>query len=120
MSQKTPVLTLTVTAAGPVAACRFVGFGGAQVTAAGAKALGVSTTSALDGDDLAVDVIGTTVIESGGAIDLGDDIVSDAQGRAIVATVPGGGEVSTEAVLAQALDGASGAGEFVEVLLTRR
>lgn len=118
MSQKTPLLTLTVTAAGAVAACRFVGFGGAQVTAAGAKALGVSTTSALDGDDLAIDVIGTTVIESGDAIDLGDDIVADAQGRAVVAGNAGEGE--TEVVLAQALDGASGAGEFVEVLLVRQ
>lgn len=115
MSQKTPLLTLTVTAAGAVAACRFVGFGGAQVTAAGAKALGVSTTSALDGDDLAIDVIGTTVIESGGAIAVGDDIVADSQGRAIVNPAVGG-----EIVLAQALDGASGAGEFVEVLLVRQ
>ena len=82
MNQKTSLLTHTVTASGAVSAHRFVGFDGAQVAASGGKALGVSTFAATDGQDLAVDVIGTTVVETAGAI-----------------------------------DAATGAGEFIEVLL---
>lgn len=114
MSQKIALLTLTVMAAGTVAPHRFVGFAGTQLTAIGAQALGVSTFEAVANDDLAVDVIGTTVVESGGLIAVGDALVSDAQGRAIEDPA-----VGTEVVLAYALDGASAAGEFIEVLLVR-
>ena len=114
MSQKIPLLTLTVSAIGAVSAHRFVGYDGAQVNTVGAKALGVSVSDALDNDDLALDVIGTTVIESGGAFGAGDDLVSDATGAAIVNPAVGG-----EVVQAHALDAAGGAGEFIEVLLVR-
>ncbi|MCE8004229.1 DUF2190 family protein [Billgrantia ethanolica] len=114
MSQKIVLLALTATAAGAVSAHRFVGYDGAQVDTAGAKALGVSVSDAVDGDDLAVDVIGTTVVETGGAFSAGDDLVADASGRAIVNP-----EVGGEVVQAHALDDAGGAGEFIEVLLVR-
>lgn len=114
MSQKIPLLTLTVTASGAVTAHRFVGFTGAQLAAAGAKAMGVATTDAIVGDDLAVDVVGTSVVEAGGAFSVGDDIVADASGRAIVNPALGG-----EVVLGQALEDSGGAGEFVELLLAR-
>lgn len=114
MSQKIPVLTLTVLAVGAVTAHRFVGFDGAQVASTGAEAMGASTTDAKDGDDLALDVLGTTVVETNGAIAVGDDVVSDASGMAIVNPAVGG-----EVVLAKALDAANGAGEFIEVLLVR-
>lgn len=113
MSQKIALLTLTVTASGAVAPHRFVGFDGA-VAGAGAKALGVSTFKAGDGQDLAADVIGTTVIETGGAIAVGEAVTSDASGRAAVVGAEGG-----DAVNAHALDSATGAGEFIEVLLVR-
>lgn len=113
-SQKFTLYTHTVTASGTVSAHRFVGFDGAQVAASGGKALGVATFDATDGQDLAVDVIGTTVVETAGAIDPGDDVVSDASGKAIVNP-----EVGTEIVAARALDTANGAGEFIEVLLVR-
>lgn len=111
MSQKLSLLTHTVTASGDVTVHRFVGFDGAQVAAVGGKALGVATFAAKDGQDLAVDVIGTAVVETGGAFSAGDDLVSDATGRAIVNP-----EVGGEIVVARALDDAAGAGEFVEVL----
>ena len=114
MSQKIPVLTLTAVAVGTVAAHRFVGFDGAQLDAAGAEAFGVANFSAVDGDDLSLDVMGTTVVETGGAVAVGDDVVSDANAMAI--TNP---EVGGEKVLAKALDAASGAGEFIEVLIVR-
>ncbi len=114
MSQKIPVLILTVSALGAVSAHRFVGFDGAQVSASGGKSLGVSTFDATDGQDLALDVVGTTVVEAAGAIAVGADVVSDANGLAI--TNPGvGGEI----VAAKALDSAAGAGEFIEVLLVQ-
>lgn len=114
MSQKIPVLTLTVAALGAATAHRFVGFDGAQLTTAGAEAFGVSCFDAADGDDLALDVMGTTVVETNGAIAVGDDVVSDDDGTAIVNPGVGG-----EVVAAKALDAASGAGEFIEVLLVR-
>lgn len=114
MSQKIALLTLTIAAASAVTAHRFVGYDGAQVDTEEAKALGVSVSDAKDGDDLALDVIGTTVVESGGAFDAGDELVSDASGAAIVNP-----EVGGEVVQAHALDGASAAGEFIEVLLVR-
>jgi hypothetical protein len=114
MSQKIPVLTLTVSASGAVTAHRFVGYDGAQVAASGGKALGVATFDATDGKDLSVDALGTTVVETGGAIAVGDDLVSDASGQAIVNPALGG-----EVVAAHALDSAAGAGEFIEVLLVK-
>lgn len=113
-SQNIALLTLTVTATGAVSARRFVGFDGAQVDTAGALALGVARFDAIADDDLSLDVIGTTVVESGGAIDVGDALASDAQGRAIEKPAEG-----TPVVLAYALDTASAAGEFIEVLLVR-
>ena len=114
MSQKIPVLTLTVTALGAVSAHRFVGYGGDEIATTGAQALGVATHDADDGQDLAVDVIGTSVVEANGAIAVGDDVVADTSGKAIVNPAVGG-----ETVAAKALDAASGAGEFIEVLLAR-
>lgn len=114
MSQKIPVLTLTVSAAGAVSAHRFVGYDGAQVSASGGKALGVATFDAADGQDLAVDALGTTVVETAGAIAVGDEVVSDATGLAITNPSVGG-----EVVAAHALDSAAGAGEFIEVLLVK-
>lgn len=114
MSQKIPVLTLTVSALGAVSAHRFVGFDGAQIASAGAETFGVANFAAADGDDLAVDVMGTTVVEAAGVIAVGDDVVADASGMAIVNPGVGG-----EVVAAKALDAAGGAGEFIEVLLVR-
>lgn len=114
MSQKIPILVLTVTAVGAVSAHRFVGYDGAQISVASARTFGAADSKAADGDDYAVDVLGTTVVETAGAIAVGDDVVADATGAAIVNPALGG-----EHIAGQALDSAAGAGEFIEVLLAR-
>lgn len=113
MRQSMPILTLSLVADGEVKKHRFVGHDGEQVDTAGAKALGVSRTDADDGDDLAVDVLGTTVVEAGGSFDKGAALKSDADGKAV-------DSVSDEDfVLAEALEESGGDEEFVEVLLVR-
>lgn len=114
MSQAISLLTLTIQAAGAVTESRFVGFDGAQISAEGARAMGVSLYGVEDGKDLPVDVIGTTVVETGGAVAIDDELVADTDGRAIVNPAVGG-----EIIMADPLETANGAGELIEVLLRR-
>lgn len=110
MSQQSiPVLTLTVAAAGTIAAHRFVTPAGAQA-GADANTLGVARTAAVGGDKIPVDVLGTTVVESGAVVAAGASLKADASGRAIT-------WASAGAKVAIALEAAGGAGEFIEVLL---
>lgn len=106
------LLALTVVAAGAVAAGRFVNQGGAY-PAAGGLPFGVARTSAAAaGDLLPVDVHGTAVVEAGGAITVDAALMVDATGRVVAHD----GDGDKHAV-ARALQAASGAGEFIEVLL---
>lgn len=108
--QSSPLLTLTVVAAGVIAADRFVTPAGAQA-GADANTLGVArSAAAAAGDKVPVDVLGTSVVEAGAAIAAGASIKSDASGRAIT-------WASAGARIAIALQAAGGAGEFIEVLL---
>ena len=113
MSQSLPVLTLTKLASGAVAARRFVGFDGAQL-GADVRALGVSRYAAEDGQAMPVDVLGTTVVETGGEFAIGDELTSDADGRAVVNPGVGG-----EIIVADPMEASTGACQFVEVLLRR-
>lgn len=143
--QNISLLTLSLVAAGAVAAFRAVGHDGAQATVQGQKVAGVARTEAADGETLAVDAKGTAVVESGAAIAVGDSLIVDNQGRAIPAsalavanpTVDAGavavtssaanGAIVTQGaisgadlpdyVFADALQVASGAGKFIEVLM---
>ena len=82
----------TVTANGAVTGRRFVTHAGAQATVEGERVLGVAMTDAPDGALVAIAVIGRTVVEAAAAIDPGEDVVTDADGRAI--PNPGvGGEI---------------------------
>ena len=66
--------------------------------------------AAAAGEAVAIDILGTTIVESGGAFAKGVPLKSDATGRAIAQA--GAGEIiaySSEAVAA--------AGQFTEVLL---
>jgi len=110
MSQQSiPLLTLTIIAAGAIAAHRFVTAAGAQA-GADANAIGASRSAAgTASEKIPVDVIGTTVIESGAAIAAGATLKSDANGRAITWAASG-------ARLAIALQAASAAGQLIEVL----
>jgi hypothetical protein len=108
-AQNTALLSLTIAAAGAIAAARFVTPAGAQA-GAGANTLGVSRYAAgAAGEKIAVDALGTAVVEAGGAIAANATIGVDANGRAV--TYAAGAKVGL------ALQAAGAAGEFIEVLL---
>ena len=138
MSQSHSIFNQSVVSAGTVARGRAVTFAGAQVAAAGAKALGIARQAATAaGQDVSVAVLGSAVAEAGGAFAVGASLTTDAQGR-LVAALPLGiatgatgvtssaanGAILTGAdtpqfVVADALEAAGAAGAFVEVLLRR-
>jgi hypothetical protein len=104
------LLTLTVKAAGALAACRFVKQDG-NYPAAGGNAFGVTRSSAaLAGDLVPVDVMGTAIVEVGGAVVVDDLVMADASGRAVKATV------GSKFTLAKVME-AGNTGATVEVLL---
>lgn len=112
--QKKPLLTLTAIAAGAIAACRFVTFGGAQ-GGENAVALGVAATKAdAAGDAVPVDVLGTTTVEAGAAFAVGADLACDANGKAQATN-----GTTLTVVNARALEAAAADGDLVHVLLTR-
>jgi len=103
------LLSLSVVLTGAVAPHRFVTPLGAQA-GADAQTLGVSKTAGTVGQLLTVDVIGTSSVETGAAIAVGQVLKVDAAGRAIPWATAG-------ARVAIALQAATGAGQFIEVLL---
>ncbi len=138
MSQNIATLSLPVTAAGAITARRAVGFDGVQASVQGQKIMGVARSDAASGEKVTLDVAGTVVIEAGAAIAVGDSVIVDAQGRAIPSTgqlaVAAGATAVTssaanggiltggdapEFVLGDALEAATAAGQFIEVLLRR-
>lgn len=108
-TQSIPLLTLTLAAASAVAVCRFVTPLGAQA-GADANTLGASCSAAGAGERFPVDVRGTTTLEAGAAVTVGATLKSDAQGRAITWAASG-------AKVGIALEAATAAGQFIEVLL---
>lgn len=107
--QSISVLTLSFTAAGVITAGRFVAPGGTQATA-GANTLGVSRQDAVANDKATVEVLGTSAVETGGAISVNDTLKSDSVGRAITWS-------SSGAKIGLALEAATAAGQTIEVLL---
>jgi hypothetical protein len=107
-TQNISLLTLTVLLTGAVAAARFVTPAGAQA-AAGGNTLGVARSPGAIGERIPVDAIGTAVVEAGAAVAAGASIGADASGRAIT--------WASGAKVAIALEAATAAGQFVEVLL---
>lgn len=108
-AQSIPLLTLARTLSGTVAACRFVTPAGAQA-GADANTLGVARTAGVSTDKVPVDVLGTAVVEAGAAVSVNDTIKSDGSGRAIT-------WVTSGAKVGLALEAATAAGQFIEVLL---
>ena len=103
-------LTLTIAAAGALAAARFVTQAGAY-PAAGAAAIGVTRTSAAAAGDLVpVDVSGTGEAESGAAFAKDVPLMVDATGRVIAHT-------GVNKAVGRSMKAAAGAGEIVEVFL---
>lgn len=135
--QSIPLLSLMLMASGAVAQFRGVGFSGAQATVQGQKIQGIARTAAADTEKFTADVSGTVIVESGGAFSIGDSLMMDSAGRAIAASAlavaSGATPVTSSAangailvggdapqfVFADALEAATGAGQFVEVLMRR-
>ncbi len=130
------LLSLTAVAGGAIGANRFVGFDDNQASVQGQKVKGVAEYSATAaGQPIAVTAKGTSIVEAGGAFAVGDPIISDNQGRAIVgaplAVAAGETPVTSSAangsiltgsggadfLIGHALQAASAAGQFVEILL---
>lgn len=110
MSQQAiSLLTLAMGLSAAVAANRFVTPLGA-LAGADANTLGVARTGGAIADKVPVDVIGTAVVEAGAAVAAGATLKSDATGRAIT-------WVTSGARVGLALEAATAAGQFIEVLL---
>ena len=107
--QHIPLLALTATATATLTANRFVTFAGA-VPSADANTFGVVRQSAVSGDKITVDVLGTAIVEAGAAITAGATLKTDASGRGITWATSG-------AKVGLALQSASAAGDLIEVLL---
>lgn len=108
-AQNISLLTLTLALTGTVSANRFVKPSGAQ-SAAGENSLGVARTAGVSGESIAVDTLGTAVVEAGAAVAVGASIKADANGKAITWATSG-------AKIAVALQAAAADGDLIEVLL---
>ena len=108
-AQAIALLTLATTLTGAVTASRFVTPAGAMA-GADANTLGVARSTGAINDKVPVDALGTAVVESGAAVVAGATIKSDATGRAIT-------WVTSGAKVGVALEAATAAGQFIEVLL---
>ena len=108
--QKNSIFTFSAIASAAVAAARFIGLGTGAHCAADAKALGVTQTPAAAGEAVAVDVVGTAIVEAGGAILPWGEVKSDAVGKAIA-------HDGTGEILGYAVTGATADGQKIEVLL---
>jgi len=106
-----PNLELTVTADGALIESRAVGFDGAQISTAGAAALGFARSDYADGLQANVIAGGVVTAESGAAVAVGDALELDAQGRVVTQ--------DTGTTVAHALTAATGAGEFARIIIKR-
>lgn len=111
MTGNISTLTLTVAAAGALAASRFVTQAGAYPSA-GAAAFGVTRTSAAaSGDLVSVDVQGTAIVEVGtGGVTKDAALMADGSGCVVALTG------LSKSPVGRAME-AGAAGAFVEVLL---
>ena len=136
MLEFTPGPEHTVTANGALTDSRAVGFDGAQISSAGAPMFGVARGGYSDGELARIVTRDACTAESGGAFSKGDPLALDANGRFIGAsnlsidsggttvnstaadgdTIFSGGVVP-EAVVAYALEDATGAGEFPRIFI---
>jgi len=111
MRQSIPTLVLSILASAVLSANRFISLTGG-VPAAGGNSYGVTQTSVKSGELAPVAIAGTEIVETGAAIAVNALIQTDNQGRAITK--------DTGATLARMAPGqaaATGAGQFVEVIL---
>ena len=105
------LLTLTVIATAALAASRFVTQAGAYPLAGG-LAHGVTRSDGVTGDPIPVDVMGTAVVEAGGAIAAGVPVMVTATGKVIAHDLDG-----DKHAVGRTLEAAAGDGSMVEILL---
>lgn len=106
----TKTITHTVIASGAGVQDRFVTFTGAQAGAAD-KVLGVAITDFAAGAALALHIIGVCTVEAGGAINVGDPVVPDAQGRGIA------GAADAANIVGRALSAVTAAGQTLFIMI---
>ena len=104
---KQVVLTTTVKADGAIVAGRFVNYLGKQAKA-GEAVLGVAPYDTAAGDVAAVETVGITIVETGGALAAGDAVAADAQGCAVK-------KAGNAAVTGYALDDAAAANDTIRI-----
>ena len=114
---KKPVFTDTVKAAEAVTANRFIDLSGEYPDAEGDYAYGVTTSDAKSGEQVAVDVLGTSIVEAESAVAVGAELMVAAPGNNNV----DGGKVKTatanEKVVARAKTAATAGEQLIEVVL---
>ncbi len=103
-----PVQKVTIKSSDNLLAFRFVGFNGSHCTA-GSKSLGVTERKWAANKDASIVTYGTVPVEAVGSISVGENLASDSQGRAVVAS-------SGAAVNARSLE-ATANGGIIKVLL---
>lgn len=103
-----PVLKISLKSTQDLPAARFVGYNGG-LCSSGAKAIGATDKKWSSDKIISLVVLGTAAVESVGSINAGDNLASDANGRAVVAT-------GTAAVNARALESTTNGG-IIKVLL---
>lgn len=104
------ILTLSIKAAAALSGNRAVTAAG-TIPAAGAACLGFSDFAAAIGERVSVGVMGTAIVEAGGAFAVGAGLELDGLGRVVAR--------STGVIVAHALAAASAAGSMIEVLVIR-
>lgn len=100
-------LTFGITAATDIEDMRFVDHDG-NMCAAAEKALGVSHAGGADAGDECPLAKGIVLVEAGAAVSQGDDVESDATGRAITQ--------SAGVTNGSAMDAAAAAGDIIRVM----
>lgn len=107
----TKILNITVTLSADAPVHRFVSPTGGRPAADG-NTLGVAEYKADSGDEAAVTVLGTAVVEAGAAIAVGDPVKTDAAGKALK-----NADVANDVTVARALTAAAADGDLIEALL---
>lgn len=123
--QYTPLMTETVVASGGITKRRFVGHDGAQISAEGNRARGVSLFDVSDGYAGTLITRGTALVEAAGAVAVGDAVGADESGKGkkaadILVDVGGTltpGDQVIQVVNGYAREAAADAGDVFEVHL---
>ena len=104
-----PAAVITMTAAEDMPAHRFIAYDGSLANT-GLKSIGIADLDCNANDKIAITILGVMPVETGGPINIGDAVTSTAFGKALVA-------IEGEPINGRALDAATGADEFIRILL---